>query len=63
MITYVDDKGDVCTCTDYAHEVDAHAKGHSGLFVAMGRRAMINVSKNLVVVTFSSTETEVVSNA
>ena len=47
---------------DGAHAVHSDARGHSGLFLTMGRGAMINVSKKLGVNAGSSTETEVVSN-
>lgn len=36
-------------------------KGHAGLFLTMGKGAMLNVSKKLGLVTNSSTETEIVS--
>ena len=36
-------------------------KGHSGLYATMGKGAMINVSKKLLLDTLSSTETEIVS--
>lgn len=41
--------------------VHADAKGHSGLFVTMGKGALINVVKKIGLVTSSSTETEIVS--
>ena len=52
MLIYID--GD--------HVVHADGKGHTGLFLTMGKGAMVNVSKKLGVATTSSTETEVASN-
>ena len=46
---------------DGAHAVHADCKGHAGLYVTMGKGAMINVSKKLGLLTNSSTETEIVS--
>ena len=46
---------------DGAHAVHADCKGHAGLFLTMGKGAMINISKKLGLVTNSSTETEIVS--
>ena len=47
---------------DGIHAVYNDAKDHSGIFVTMGKGAMINISKKLGIVTNSSTETKVVSN-
>ena len=47
---------------DGSHAVHADGKGHSELYLTIGKGAMINVSKKLGLVTVSSTETEVVSN-
>ena len=47
---------------DGAHAAHSDGKGYSGLFLIMGRGAMIKVSKKLGLVTTSFTETEVVSN-
>ena len=46
---------------DGAHAVHMDARGHSGLYLTLGKGAMINVSKKLSVATTSSTETEIVS--
>jgi hypothetical protein len=46
---------------DGAHAIHTDMKGHSGLYVTMGKGAMINVSKKLSLNTLSSTETEIVS--
>lgn len=62
LIISIDENGDVCICADGAPAAHADGKGHSGLFVTIGRGAMINASKKLGVVTTSSTETEVVAN-
>ena len=60
LIIAINDDGSIIYI-DGAHAVDADAKGHSGLFNTMGKGAMINVSKNLGIVTNSSTKTEIVS--
>jgi hypothetical protein len=46
---------------DGAHAVHTDCKGHAGLFLTMGKGAMINISKKIGLVTNSSTETEIVS--
>ena len=61
MIIEIDEKGDVYIYIDGAHAVHDDAKGHSGLYVTMGRGGLINQSKKLGIVTISSTETEIVS--
>ena len=62
LIVAIDEDGNVCMHVDGAHAVHVDGKGHSGLFVTMGRGAMINASKKLGVNTISSTETEIVSD-
>ena len=52
-----DGNGDALTCTDEAHVVHDDGKVHSGLFLTIGKGAMMNASKNLGVVKTSSTET------
>ena len=49
-------------CVDIAHAVHADGKWHSGLFVTMGRGDIGHLLKKLGIVTFSSIETEVMSN-
>ena len=63
LIAGIDDKGDVSIYIDRSHTIHVDRKGHSRLFVTIGRGAMINFSKKLGLVTISSTETEVVSNS
>jgi hypothetical protein len=46
---------------DGAHAVHTDCKGHAGLYLTMGKGAMINISKKIGLVTNSSTETEIVS--
>ena len=46
---------------DGAHTVYSNCKGHSGLFVTQGKRAMISISKKLVLVSNISTEIEIVA--
>lgn len=62
LIISIDVDGEVCMRIDGAHAIHADGKGHSGMFVTMGREDMINVSKKLGLVTTSSTETDVMSN-
>ena len=45
-----------------AHAVNNDGRGHSGLYLTMGKGAIMNVSKKLGLVTTSSTEIEVVAN-
>ena len=52
----------MCIYIDEIYTVHNDAKGHSGIFVTMGKGAIINISKKLGIVTNSSTETKVVSN-
>ena len=61
LIIGIDDEGNTMIYIDGAHAVHGDCKGHSGLFLTLGRGAMINVSKKLRLVTVSSTETEIVS--
>ena len=49
----INDKGNVCAYVDGAHAVHSDSKGHSRLFVTIGRGAIINVSKKLGLVTKS----------
>ena len=58
----IDENGDVVTCVDGAHAVCNDGKGHSGLFLTMGKGAMMNASNKLGIVTTSSTETEIVAD-
>ena len=52
--------GDGATmCMDGLHAIDMDARGHSGSFVTQGEGAVTSVSKKLVVVTMSSTETQI----
>ena len=62
LIISIDDEGEVVTCIDGAHAVRAYGKMHSGMFLTMGKGAMMNVSKKLGVVTASSTETKIVAD-
>ena len=62
LIAVIDQNGDVIIYIDGDHVVHADSKGHAGLFLTMGKGAMVNVSKKLGVVTTSCTETEVMSN-
>ena len=61
LIIEIDEKGDVYIYIDGAHAVHDDGKGHSGLYITMGRGGLINQSKKLGIVTISSTETEIVS--
>ena len=61
LILEIDDDGNVYIYIDGAHAAHDDAKGHSGLYVTMGRGGLINQSKKLGVVINSSTETEIVS--
>ena len=61
LIIEIDENGDVHIYIDSTHAIHSNGKGHSGLYVTMGRGAIINQSKKLGVVTNSSTETEVIS--
>ena len=58
----INDKGDVVTHVDGAHEVHNDDKGHSGLFLTMRKGAMTNSSKKLGFITTSSIETEIVAD-
>lgn len=62
LIISIDDKGNVHVHIDGAHAVYGDGKGHSGLFLTMGKGAMINVLNKLGLVMTSSTETEIVAN-
>ena len=61
MLT-IDEKGDVSTCIDGAHAVHNDGKGHSDLFLTMGKGAMKKASKKLGMFTTSSTKTEIVAD-
>ena len=58
----IDDNSEVHACADGAHAACADSKGHSRLIDTMGAGAIIMMSKKLVLVKTSSTETEVVSS-
>ena len=62
LIISIGEDGRVCAYIDGSHAIHADGKEQSGLFLAIGRGAMISVSKKLGLVTTSSTKTEVVSN-
>ena len=62
LIISIDKDGEAHTCIDSAHAMHSDRRGHSGLYLTMGRGGMINVSKKLGLVTLSSTETEVVAD-
>ena len=47
---------------DGSHGVHSDGKGNSGMFLTMGRGAMMNVSKKLGLMTISSIEIEVVAD-
>ena len=57
----IDEEGNVCVHIDGSHAMHDDARGHSCLYVTMGRGGIINQSKKLGVATISSTEMEVVS--
>ena len=61
LIIKMNRNGEMMIYIDGAHMVHIDTRGHSGLFVTMGKRAMLNVAKKLGIVTISSIETEVVS--
>lgn len=61
LIIEIDDEGNVYIYIDQAHIVHADRKGHSGLYIIIGKGAMLNMSKKLGVIIASSTETEIVS--
>ena len=61
LIIEIDEEGNAHICIDGAHAVHSDVKGHSGLYLTMGRSAIINTLKKLGIVTTSSTETEVVA--
>ena len=61
LIISIREDGEVCIYIDGAHAVHANGKEHSGLYVMIGKGAMINVLKKLGLVMNSSMETEVVS--
>ena len=56
------DDGEVHIYIDGAHAVHNDGRGQLGLYLAMGKGAIMNVSKKLRLVTTSSTEIEVVAN-
>ena len=43
------------TCADGSHATHANSKGHSGVFITMVKVSMMNVSKNISLVTAIST--------
>ena len=61
LIIAIDEDGNIYAYIDGAHTIHVDAKGYSGLFLTIGRGAMIKILKKLGLVTTSSTETEVVS--
>ena len=61
LIIEIDNEGNAHARIDRACAAHNHAKGHSGLYLVLGRSAMINALKKLDAVTTSSTETEVVA--
>ena len=61
LIIGIGDDGNTVIHIDGAHAVHNDCKGHSGLYLTMGKGAMINVSKKLGLLTNSSTESEIVS--
>ena len=50
------------TCIDGARAVYSYVKGHSVIFLTMGRGAMMNTSKKLGVTRVTSIEKEVVAD-
>ena len=61
LIISIGKKGDISIYIDGEYAVHVDGKGHYGLYLTMGRGAMMNMSKKLGVVTNSSTEIEIVS--
>ena len=61
MTTSIDKEGNSMIHACSSHATHAYGKVHSGLFITIVKGAMINTSKNLGLVTTSSTEKEVVS--
>ena len=57
----IDEEGNTMIHIDVSHAKHADGKGHSGLFIKMGKGSMMDVSKKFGLVITSSTETEVVS--
>ena len=62
LIIIIDDKVEVVTCIDRVNAVHADGKGHSWIFLIMGKGATVSASKKLGMVTASSTETETVED-
>ena len=57
LMISIDTEGNVCVYIDGFHGVYSDCEGHSGLFLTMGRVAMMNASKKLGLVA----KTEIVS--
>ena len=62
LIISTHDKVEVVMHVDGAHDVHADGKGHSGMILTKGTGAMTSASKNIGVVTISSTEREIVAD-
>ena len=62
LVISTDSKAQIVIRIGAAHAVHADGKGNSGMFLTMCKGAMMNTSKNLGVVTISSTETEIVDD-
>ena len=61
LMVSIDEEGNAYVYIDGSYAIHADAKSHSGLFLMMGRGAMINASKKLDLVTTSLTEIEIVA--
>lgn len=62
LIIAIDNNRNVHIYIDGLHEIHAYRKGNSGLFLTMGKGAIINLFKKLGFGTIRSEETKVVSN-
>ena len=63
LIISIDKEGEVYIYIDRTYTIYADDKNHLGLYLIIGKEAMINISKKLGLVTTSSTEMEVVTNS
>ena len=62
LIIAINKDSEVQIYIDGAYTVHIDGKGHSGIFLMIGKGRMMNVSKKLGLVTISSTKMEVVAD-
>ena len=62
LIISTDDKEEIVTHVDGAHDVHADGKGHSRMFLTMVKGVTVSALKKLGVVTVSSTEIDIAAD-